>query len=307
MPKWIKSSKAREISVIMEPIAGSNVSERNFYQIKRLEFGKEAGNRMKLAANIAPHLPFLRRFSRALTGNQNSGDAYVVAVLEALIADPTKFDVEPDIRISLYRTYCRLWESVSLNIKGAGAAFDIMAQRQLSHIAPHAREAFLLQSVEGFSKADISVILSKSLPEIDKLLAEAAETILSQVATDVMIIEDEPIIAMDLEAVLESLGHRVTGVARTEKEAIHLASIKRPSLILADIQLADGSSGIDAVNNILKNITVPVIFITAFPERLLTGEKPEPAFLITKPFMPDMVKAVVSQALFFNSAAEMAA
>ena len=54
---------------------------------------------MKLAANIAPHLPFLRRFSRALTGNQNSGDAYVVAVLEALIADPTKFDTEPGIAI----------------------------------------------------------------------------------------------------------------------------------------------------------------------------------------------------------------
>ncbi len=262
---------------------------------------------MKLAANIAPHLPFLRRFSRALTGNQNSGDAYVVAVLEALIADPTKFDTEPGIRISLYRTYCRLWESVSLNIKGAGAAFDIMAQRQLANLAPHAREAFLLMSVEGFTKAEIAIILSKSAPEIDALLEEASQTILSQVATDVMIIEDEPIIAMDLEALLESLGHRVTGVARTEKEAIHLASTKRPSLILADIQLADGSSGIDAVNNILKTINVPVIFITAFPERLLTGEKPEPAFLITKPFMPDMVKAVVSQALFFNSTSEMAA
>lgn len=262
---------------------------------------------MKLAANIAPHLPLLRRFSRALTGNQNSGDAYVVAVLEALIADPSKFEQSPGIRISLYRTFCKLWESVSLNIKGSGAAFDILAQRQLSHIAPHAREAFLLMSVEGFSKSEIAVILSKSLPEVDALLQEASQTILNQVATDVMIIEDEPIIAMDLEALLESLGHRVTGVARTEKEAIRLASLKRPSLILADIQLADGSSGIDAVNNILKNITVPVIFITAFPERLLTGERPEPTFLITKPFMPDMVKAVVSQALFFNPDAAIAA
>jgi CheY-like chemotaxis protein len=262
---------------------------------------------MKLAADIAPHLPFLRRFSRALTGNQNSGDAYVVAVLETLIAYPSKFDSEPGIRVSLYRTYCRVWESVSLNVKGTGAAFDILAQRQLSHISPHAREAFLLMSVEGFSKTEIGTILTKSPPEVDALLEEASRTILNQVATNVMIIEDEPIIAMDLEALLESLGHRVTGVARTEKEALHLASLKRPSLILADIQLADGSSGIDAVNNILKNISVPVIFITAFPERLLTGEKPEPAFLITKPFMPDMVKAVVSQALFFNSHSEMAA
>ncbi len=264
---------------------------------------------MKLAASIAPHLPYLRRFSRALTGSQNSGDAYVAALLEALIADPTKFDTEPSIRISLYRTYCRLWESISLNLKKPddSGAWEVTAQRQLASIAPKAREAFLLMAVEGFSKQEIGIILSKNQTETGALLDEASRSIVNQVATDVMIIEDEPIIAMDLEALLESLGHRVTGIARTEKEAIHLASSKRPGLVLADIQLADGSSGIDAVNKILLNIDVPVIFITAFPERLLTGEKPEPAFLITKPFMPDMVKAVVSQALFFDTKSRVAA
>jgi CheY-like chemotaxis protein len=264
---------------------------------------------MKLAANIAPHLPYLRRFSRALTGSQNSGDAYVAALLEALIADPSKFDIEPSIRISLYRTYCRLWESITLNLKKPddSVTWEESAQRQLANIAPKAREAFLLMAIEGFTKPEIGIILSKNQAEIAALLDEASQTIVNQVATDVMIIEDEPIIAMDLEALLDSLGHRVTGVARTEKEAIHLASTKRPGLILADIQLADGSSGIDAVNRILQNLDVPVIFITAFPERLLTGEKPEPAFLITKPFMPDMVKAVVSQALFFDTKARLAA
>ncbi|MNL71833.1 two-component response regulator [compost metagenome] len=78
-------------------------------------------------------------------------------------------------------------------------------------------------------------------------------------------------------------------------------------MVLADIQLADGSSGIDAVNEILQDDTVPVIFITAFPERLLTGERPEPTFLVTKPFNPDMVKALISQALFFEEAAQVAA
>jgi CheY-like chemotaxis protein len=264
---------------------------------------------MKLAANIAPHLPLLRRFSRALTGSQNSGDAYVVALLEALIADPSKFDTEPSIRIALYRSYCKLWESIPLNTRSTttSGGFEATTHRQLSNLPALTREAFLLMAVEGFSRSEIAAILSKTPVEVDALLDEASQSILNQVATDVMIIEDEPIIAMDLEALLESLGHRVTGVARTEKEAIHLASTKRPRLILADIQLADGSSGIDAVNSILQNISVPVIFITAFPERLLTGEKPEPAFLITKPFMPDMVKAVVSQALFFDAQIDVAA
>jgi CheY-like chemotaxis protein len=78
-------------------------------------------------------------------------------------------------------------------------------------------------------------------------------------------------------------------------------------MVLADIQLADGSSGIDAVNDILAESPIPVIFITAFPERLLTGERPEPAFLVTKPFNPEMVKALISQALFFDNQAKAAA
>ncbi len=264
---------------------------------------------MKLAANIAPHLPFLRRFSRALTGSQTGGDAYVVALLEALIADPGKFVSGPGLRIALYRAYCQLWESVSLNLKAPSdsSEWEENARQQLSSIAPKSREAFLLMAVEGFNRAEVGIILDKNPDEIQALLDDASHAIIKQVVTDVMIIEDEPIIAMDLEALLLSLGHRVTGVARTEREALHLASSKRPGLVLADIQLADGSSGLDAVNRILLDINVPVVFITAFPERLLTGEKPEPAFLITKPFMPDMVKAVVSQALFFNDKAGVSA
>ena len=90
------------------------------------------------------------------------------------------------------------------------------------------------------------------------------------------------------------------GVARTHSEAVEIAKKKKPGLILADIQLADGSSGLDAVNELLKTFEVPVIFITAYPERFLTGERPEPAFLIAKPFQPAMVSAIASQALFFS-------
>jgi CheY-like chemotaxis protein len=138
-------------------------------------------------------------------------------------------------------------------------------------------------------------------PEVLALLDEASETIVDQVATDVMIIEDEPIIAMDLDALLESLGHRVTGVARTEKEAIKLASAKRPGLVLADIQLADGSSGIDAVNKMLLEFQVPVL-VTAF-RKLLTGGRT--AFLITS-HSADMSEEY-SQALFFDTKSRVAA
>jgi len=116
------------------------------------------------------------------------------------------------------------------------------------------------------------------------------------------VIEDEAIIAMDISAIVSDIGHKVTGIARTRSEASHLAAARRPDLILADIQLADQSSGIDAVNDILAQFEhIPVIFITAFSERLLTGKRPEPAFLITKPFTEEQLRSAVSQAMFFSS------
>jgi DNA-directed RNA polymerase specialized sigma24 family protein len=264
---------------------------------------------MSLAFEIAPHLPFLRRFSRALTGDQQSGDTYVAALLETIIADPSAYEKSSDVRLSLYSSYCKLWESVSFNMKRRRDTpeWEAAAGRNLNSVSPRAREAFLLVAVEGFSVEQVAEILKQSKDEVQTLINDASHQLATQVATDVLIIEDEPLIAMDLEALVESLGHRVTGVARTEQEALRLAQSKRPGLVLADIQLADGSSGIDAVNAMLGKFEVPVIFITAFPERLLTGEKPEPAFLITKPFVPEMVKAIVSQALFFNTKSKLAA
>ena len=117
----------------------------------------------------------------------------------------------------------------------------------------------------------------------------------AEIATDVLIIEDEGLIAQDIQFICEDLGHRVIGVARTHGEALELAKTRRPGLILADIQLADGSSGLDAVDDLLNTFEVPVIFITAYPERFLTGERPEPAFLIAKPFQPSTVSAEIGR------------
>ena len=146
-------------------------------------------------------------------------------------------------------------------------------------------------------------VLEQSPGAVAALLQQAGREIAEQVATDVLIIEDEPLIALDLESLVLELGHRVTGIARTHAEAIAAAKAKRPGLVLADIQLADGSSGLEAVNEILLGFDVPVIFITAFPERLLTGQRAEPTFLLTKPFDTNMVRATMSQALFFGTRA----
>lgn len=264
---------------------------------------------MSLSARIAPHLPYLRRFSRAVTGSQSSGDALVAATLEAIIADVSVFPELSSDRIALYRIFTRLFTSVSVRVPEGEAVdgWESRASANLAALAPLPRQAFLLVAVEGFSEAEAAEVLDIEESAFAAMLNEASEEISRQVATDILIIEDEPLIAMDIEEMVESLGHQVVGIARTHKEAVALFSSARPKMVLADIQLADGSSGIDAVNEILAGSPVPVIFITAFPERLLTGERPEPAFLVTKPFNPDMVKALISQALFFDRQAKAAA
>ncbi|MYZ48943.1 response regulator [Propylenella binzhouense] len=257
---------------------------------------------MSLVANTAPHLPYLRRFARALTGGQKSGDAYVVSVLEALVESPETFDPDNDPRVELFKAFCRYWNSIPVNLTRTEFAPDELhgTSRRLEALTPLARQAFLLMAVEDFSPAEIAYVLGRSESEIAELIDQAGREIAQQVATDVLIIEDEPLIAMDIETLVKSLGHSVIGIARTHREAIDVVNSRRPGLILADIQLADGSSGLEAVNEMLESLSVPVVFITAYPERLLTGERPEPAFLITKPFQPETVKAVISQALFFE-------
>lgn len=266
----------------------------------------ESQMRMSISKSIAPHLPYLRRFARALAGTQVAGDAYVAATLEVLIEEPSLFDGALDPRVALYRIFVGLWDSIDINLKAEAAADPVSAvDRKLDSITPLPRQAFLLSAVEGFSMPEVAQILNVDADTLDGLIDSAGREIAAQVATDVLIIEDEPMIAMDLAGIVEGLGHRVTAVARTHREAVKATTKQTPGLVLADIQLADGSSGLDAVNEMLGSFEVPVIFITAYPDRLLTGERPEPAFLITKPYQPDTVKAIVSQALFFERRAHL--
>lgn len=249
---------------------------------------------------VLQQLPFLRRYARALSGSQASGDAYVAATLESLIASPQILDTGSSSRVALYRLFTKIWNSVSVNGKPDPGDTALPPEHHLTQITPRPRQAFLLVALEGFSEEDAAEVLNCDLVTLRGLVEESGRELAAEIATDVLIIEDETFIAMDIEALVESLGHNVIGVARTHAEALALAKPKQPGLILADIQLADGSSGLDAVNELLGSFEVPVIFITAYPERFLTGQRPEPAFLIAKPFQLAVVSAVVSQALFFG-------
>ena len=255
---------------------------------------------MSFLTQLAPHLPYVRRYARALTGDQRTGDQYVRVALEALAAGEKSLDSALSPRVALYQLFHAIWLNTGAKLEPVADDEGRGPADRLMRIAPRSRQAFLLTALEGFTPGETGQILGANFEEVERLISEAQSEIDAELATEVLIIEDEPVIAADIEALVRELGHEVLEIAATRTEAVEAVARRTPGLVLADIQLADGSSGIDAVKDILAKFDVPVIFITAFPERLLTGERPEPTFLITKPFQPETVKAAIGQALFFH-------
>lgn len=208
-------------------------------------------------------LPFARRFARALTGDQARGDAVVAACLRHGL---------PDLpgRLALHAAIAREVP------EGPSSAEEPLSAIQ--------RRLMLLTALEEMSVEDSALVLGLSADEAAAELAAARENLKRAATTDVLIIEDEPLIAMDLRILVQQCGHRVVGLAASEDAALQLAEQHHPGLILADINLGRGGDGMNAVRRILRISHVPVIFITAYPQKLLTAEGLEPAFVINKPF-----------------------
>jgi CheY-like chemotaxis protein len=211
--------------------------------------------------------------------------------------------------VGLYRAFQDLWSQDEKASRNTAPDQQATARPDglLKAVEAPKRAAVLLTSVEAFSLEEAAYVLRQTPPEVERAIVEAQEVIDRLLASRVLIIEDEPIIALDLESLLVELGHKVVAKAATRDEAVAMARAERPGLVLADINLGEGGSGIDAVAEILSSFDIPVIFVTAYPEKLLTGERPEPAYLIAKPFLPETIQATVGQALFFHPQREKAA
>ena len=239
-------------------------------------------------------LPFLRRYARAVSGSQQRGDEWVRLCAEVAVQQPELIAKSADTKLGVFKLFHSLQQPFGgLERSVAVESVSGRLKESLTEMAPLQRQVLLLTVLEGFTVGDAAEILGVDIDTAERGLAEARQELQRVAAVRVLVIEDEAIISADIESLVKELGHRVTGTATTHDEAVDAVARHRPGLVLADIQLADGSSGIDAVKDILGQFNVPVIFITAFPERLLTGERPEPTFLITKPYQPENIWEVV--------------
>lgn len=256
----------------------------------------------RLSEALASLLPALRRHGRALTGSQTVGDELALTALRAVIDNPGPIRSASSLDVGLFQAFTRVWQQTDKPAVMAEEGPIAQAQTYLQVLPPVSRQALLLQSIENFTIPQIAEIISKTQFEVADLIMNARSEMQNTVRGSIMVIEDEAMIAMDLQDIVASMGHSVTGAAATLEQAITLAARQKPDLILSDIQLADGSSGIDAVDAILQAAgNIPVIFITAFPERLLTGKRREPAFVITKPYGEEQIQSAVGQAMFFRN------
>ncbi|MDQ1080862.1 response regulator [Pseudoroseomonas cervicalis] len=227
-------------------------------------------------AELLRSLPPARRYARALSGSQTAGDALVAAALrEGLPPLPA--------RLALYAGVTRLAPAPA---PGPGA-----------NLSPRSRQLLLLTALEELPVAEAAQVVGVPVDVAETELDAAREALRSAAATDILVIEDEPIIAMDVRQLVEACGHRVVGVAASEAQAVRMAAEMKPRLILADVNLGAGGDGINAVNRIQREVEVPVIFVTAYPERLLTAEQVEPAFVISKPFEPLALAIATYQAV----------
>lgn len=255
----------------------------------------------ELAWEVARYLPSLRRYARAITGDPARGDASVRDCLKRLLPQAPMLAAQ-DVRLHLYRTLHGIWTSepsALLRHHGVPSFIEnhtIVAAR-VGELSPAKRQILVLTVLEGFALTEAAEVMGLTLTAAGKLLQQAKHELRSQRASRILIIEDEPIIALDIAATVQQSGHTVVGIASTHHEAVQAAHSEAPELILADIQLADDSSGLAAVQEIFRTRRVPVVFITAFPERLLTGARVEPTLLLTKPFDAETLRVSISQAL----------
>ena len=261
-----------------------------------------------LSDQILANVKYLRRYARAFHGSQQTGDTYVRLCLEALLMQRDAIAGTQDIKLRLFKLFHDVWQKVDFSREAPsgeaiGLETDFSIKARLEAIPTYERQALLLTALEGFSLAEVASILSVSQAKIEELVDTAWRKISAQISSTVLIIEDEPLIAEDLGAIVLELGHTIVGLTDKQSEAIAMANRKKPGLILADIDLGEGGSGLAAVQQILKSIDIPVVFITGHPELLLTGERPEPTYLVAKPYKASALRVTISQALSLKKSA----
>lgn len=240
---------------------------------------------MSIVTSVEKELPYLRRYARAVTGSTSIGDDCVARALQSVLRA-----IEQGLAKDESFEKSELFRLVDLNICDA-----IDVEESLPH------RALLLVAMEGLSEDEVCEVLDVQHTALRQLIATAEDKFRKSIATAVLIIEDEALIAAQLKRIVSDAGHTVVGVATRATEAVALGRRMKPDLILCDIHLAGGTIGTDAIAELDLPETIPVIYITAYPEDYLSTANKGPSYLVAKPFDTQYVKTIIAHALLTQS------
>ncbi|MAW82727.1 MAG: hypothetical protein CMI63_21030 [Parvularcula sp.] len=241
-------------------------------------------------------LRFVRQFARAVTSDQFLGDEIAAAALQRFDYSAVEGLPDRERQITVFRAFYDAWRSASAE---GGAAFSnrsVLAARPFTAEPP--RQLVLLVDVIGLEIEKAAALIGVEPSEAKRLLSEERRRIAAtQVSGTALVIEDEPVIALEVAATLETIGLKVLATARTADDAIRLANKHRPDVVMADYDLGAGRTGLDAVREITSTLPVIAIFLTAYPDDVLSGDDYEPTFILTKPFDERALRAAIVHGL----------
>jgi CheY-like chemotaxis protein len=237
--------------------------------------------RRKTAKQIDPHTAALRRYARALS---SEGGATVERVLQNLRPRDYRDLAPRDVRTRLFRDF--------------HDAFDLEAP--LEHDARSDQHGLMLRHTQGFSIQEVARILRRDVLELQPRLERAYAALHGQDGMDVLLIEGDPVLAQGMTEIIESLGHRVLGVARDQEEALSTADAIRLDAVVADI----GDDGSDMardrrhIDRLLGKSGTPIVLVAPDADAIADASGGQPAYLVSTPFQVSELKVMLSQALY---------
>jgi|tagenome__1003787_1003787.scaffolds.fasta_scaffold20919351_2 DNA-directed RNA polymerase specialized sigma24 family protein/CheY-like chemotaxis protein len=256
------------------------------------------------ARRLMAQLPYMRRYGRALTGSTIRGDDLVTRAVEAALTEPERYQLDTDDEpVTRRRLYTLLNELFDADTGPAGASVSLAEpghpiETALSSLPEQERRVFLLVSLEELSTPQAADVMGVPAEEARDALARAQNAMREQLVANILIVEDDAIIAYDLTETVLGMGHKVCGTAATMEEALAAAAANQPSLALMDLRLAHGGSGITTAQALRETRALPIIFVTAFAEELKQRGLDYLGPVIKKPFTREQIERAITQAVF---------
>ncbi len=242
------------------------------------------------------HLPYLRRYARALTADTTRGDDLVAEALPIALADPVTFGLERPDRLKLYGLLNGLCDADGPRLSDLTGRHPM--EKALAGLPEQERRLFLLVSLEELTVSEAGSVLGLDADAAQAAMTHAQTGLGSALTARIMIVEDDAIIAFDLEETVQRMGHIVCGTAANTQMALATAAEQQPTLALMDLRLAGGDSGITTAQILRQQSALPIIFVTAFGDELSRRGLDHLGPVIRKPFSRNDIERAITQAVF---------